>query len=184
MPRNIAAFRRLYETAQAQSGFFTARQARDAGYELISRFFRGCPLDGHCPLSITLDALFCIWHNTAVAWEVEGIDEFAVWFEALTDDEQVSVGRVVELLVEHGPSLPFPYSSGIATSRHRHMRELRIQHEGRPYRVLYAFDPRRAGILLLGGDKTGNDRWYEEQVPVADGLYDEHLRQLEREGLI
>ena len=56
--------------------------------------------------------------------------------------------------------------------------------QGRPYRVLYAFDPRRAGILLLGGDKTGNDRWYEEQVPVADRLYDEHLRQLEREGLI
>jgi hypothetical protein len=62
--------------------------------------------------------------------------------------------------------------------------ELRIQREGRPYRVLYAFDPRRAAILLLGGDKTGNDRWYEEQVPVADRLYDEHLRQLEREGLI
>jgi hypothetical protein len=75
-----------------------------------------------------------------VAWEVEGTDEFAGWFEALTDDEQVSVGRVVELLAEYGPSLPFPYSSGITTPRHRHTRELRIQHEGRPYRVLYAFD--------------------------------------------
>jgi len=64
------------------------------------------------------------------------------------------------------------------------MRELRIPHQGRPYRVLYAFDSRRTGILLLGGDKTGNDRWYEEQVPVADRLYDEHLRQLKREGLI
>jgi DNA-binding XRE family transcriptional regulator len=66
---------------------------------------------------------------------VEGADEFAGWFEALTDDEQISVGRVVELLAEHGPSPPFPYSSGIATSRHRRMRELKIQHEGRPYRV-------------------------------------------------
>ena len=64
------------------------------------------------------------------------------------------------------------------------MRELRFQHEGRPYRVLYAFDPRRAAILLLGGDKTGNDRWYEENVPVADNLYDEYLKELEREGLI
>jgi hypothetical protein len=88
-----------------------------------------------------------------VAWEVEGTDEFAGWFDGLTDDEQVSVGRVVELLVEHGPSLPFPYSSGIATSRHRHMRELRIQHEGRPYRVLYAFDPRRSAILLLAATR-------------------------------
>src|SRR3954468_2818910 len=56
--------------------------------------------------------------------------------------------------------------------------------QGRPYRVVYAFEPARAGILLLGGDKTGNDRWYEDHVPVADRLYDEHLRQLEREGLI
>jgi hypothetical protein len=64
------------------------------------------------------------------------------------------------------------------------MRELRVPHQGRPYRVLYAFDPRRAAILLLGGDKTGNDRWYEEHVPVADNLYDENLQELEREGRI
>jgi hypothetical protein len=50
--------------------------------------------------------------------------------------------------------------------------------------VLYAFDPRRSAILVWSGDKTGNDRWYEEQVPVADRLYDEYLRQLQREGLI
>ena len=116
-----------------------------------------------------------------MAWEVEGTDEFAGWFGDLNDEEQISVGRVVELLVEHGPSLPFPYSSGIATSRHRHMRELRIQHAGRPYRVLYAFDPRRAAILLLGGDKTGNDRWYEEFVPRADKIYAEHLHAIEKE---
>jgi len=119
-----------------------------------------------------------------VAWEVEGTDEFADWFGGLSDDEQVSVGRIIELLVEHGPALPFPHSSGIATSRHRHMRELRIQHQGPPYRILYAFDPRRAAILLLGADKTGQDRWYDEHVPRADALYDEHLQELHREGLL
>lgn len=61
------------------------------------------------------------------------------------------------------------------------MRELRVQHEGRPYRVLYAFDPRRVAILLIGGDKTGNNRWYEENVPRADAIYDEHLGELESE---
>jgi hypothetical protein len=119
-----------------------------------------------------------------VSWDVECTDKFGGWFEALTDDEQVSVGRVVELLVEHGPSLPFPYSSAIETARHRHMRELRIQHQGRPYRVLYAFDPRRSAILLLGGDKTGHDRWYDENVPRADTLYDEYLQELKEEGLL
>jgi hypothetical protein len=63
------------------------------------------------------------------------------------------------------------------------MRELRIQVQGRPIRVLYAFDPRRAAILLLGGDKTGDARWYEVNVPIADDRYDEHLEQLRKEGL-
>jgi hypothetical protein len=117
------------------------------------------------------------------SWDVEGTDEFAAWFLSLSDEEQIDVGRVVDQLVEQGPLLPFPYSSGVIGSRHSHMRELRIQHRGQPYRVLYAFDPRRTAILLLGGDKTGNDRWYDEQVPVADRRYDEHLQELKREGL-
>ena len=63
------------------------------------------------------------------------------------------------------------------------MRELRVQHAGRPYRILYAFDPMRAAVLLMGGDKTGDDRWYQEFIPVADSLYDAHVAQLKREGL-
>jgi len=61
------------------------------------------------------------------------------------------------------------------------MRELRIQVRGRPFRVLYAFDPRRAALLLIGGDKTGNDRWYKEFVPIADRLYSERLNALGKE---
>ena len=87
----------------------------------------------------------------------------------------------MDILQELGPALGMPHSSGIETSRHAHMRELRIQHEGRPYRVLYAFDPRRAAMLLIGGDKTGTNRWYAEYVPRADAIYDRHLRELERE---
>ena len=64
------------------------------------------------------------------------------------------------------------------------MRELRVQCAGQPYRVLYAFDPRRCAMLLIGGNKTGNDRWYEEHVPQAETLYEAHLRQLTKEGLL
>ena len=64
------------------------------------------------------------------------------------------------------------------------MRELRIQHRGRPLRVLYAFDPRRVALLLIGGDKTGNETWYETFVPIADRIYDQHLAELRKEGLI
>jgi hypothetical protein len=62
------------------------------------------------------------------------------------------------------------------------MRELRIQHQGRPLRTLYAFDSRRTAILLLGGDKTGDERWYAMHVPLADQLYDAHLKHLDDEG--
>jgi hypothetical protein len=120
----------------------------------------------------------------SVSWEVEYTDEFESWWDTLTDTEQQSVAAVAGLLEDHGPKLGYPYSSNITSSRHGQMRELRIQHQGRPYRILYALDPRRAAILLLGGDKTGNDRWYEEFVPVADRLYDAHLASLKREGLI
>jgi hypothetical protein len=60
------------------------------------------------------------------------------------------------------------------------MRELRIQHEGRPYRVLFAFDPTRTAILLIGGDKTGDDRWYEKMIAKADDLYAEHLKTIKK----
>jgi hypothetical protein len=62
------------------------------------------------------------------------------------------------------------------------MRELRVQHQGRPYRVLYVFDPRRMAILLLGGDKTGDNRWYERNVPLADRLYDNYLAEVKEDG--
>jgi len=83
--------------------------------------------------------------------------------------------------MEAGPALGYPQSTGIKGSKFTHMRELRIQHEGRPYRVLFAFDPIRTAFLLVGGDKTGDDRWYEKMVPKADAIYEEHLNALEEE---
>ena len=77
-------------------------------------------------------------------------NEFEVWRNSLSEHEQDDVVATVALLEDKGPMLPFPYSSGIESSTHSHMREFRIQHAGRPYLVLYAFDPRRFAILLSG----------------------------------
>ena len=117
-----------------------------------------------------------------MTWEVEFTNEFGEWWESLDAAEQDAVDVAVRLLEVKGPQLPYPYSSGIRTSRHGRMRELRIQHRGKPYRVFYAFDPRRTAILLLGGEKTGDDRFYETLVHRADELYDQHLSDLRREG--
>jgi len=117
-----------------------------------------------------------------VEWLVEYTDEFESWWESLNEDEQESVASYVLLLEARGPMLGYPFSSGIEQSKHSHMRELRVQHGGRPYRVLYTFDPRRVGILLIGGDKTGDDRWYDKYVPIADKIYEEHLEALKKES--
>ena len=114
-------------------------------------------------------------------WEVEYTDEFEAWWFTLSEKEQAAVAVTVSLLERMGPSLPFPYSSAVRGSKYGHMRELRSQCEGRPLRTLYVFDPRRTAILLIGGDKTGNDRWYETAIPLADKLYDEHLSALSKE---
>lgn len=113
-----------------------------------------------------------------MAYEVIVTEAFRDWYEDLTEPEQDRVGFVVDLLQEAGPALGHPYSSGINGSKFPHMRELRIQNKGRPYRVLYAFDPVRRALLLIGGDKTGDESWYEKAIPRADALYAEHLREL------
>ena len=113
-----------------------------------------------------------------MAWEVEFTSEFGAWWDSLSIGEQKDVSLAVTLLEAAGPALRRPHVGAISNSRHANMKELVIQHAGRPYRVLFAFDPRRTGILLIGGDKTGNNRWYEEFIPVADALFDDHLKQL------
>ena len=118
-----------------------------------------------------------------MACNVEYTDEFGEWWESLAEDEQESLDASVRLLEARGPMLGFPHSSGINGSAHGHMRELRTQHGGRPLRTLYAFDPHRSAILLIGGDKTGHDRWYEINIPIADRLYNDHLEQLRKEEL-
>lgn len=114
-----------------------------------------------------------------MAYEVEFTDEFSTWWDDLTPDEQESMAFYVKLLEDEGINLKRPQADTLKGSQYPNMRELRCQHEGRPYRILYAFDPRRVALLLIGGDKTGNNRWYKEFVPKADAIYATHLEEIE-----
>src|SRR5687767_3700156 len=110
----------------------------------------------------------------AILWEIEYTDQFGDWFGELDADEQDAVVAAVEVLAERGPGLGRPFVDTIKDSRHANMKELRPR--GGNIRILFAFDPRRMPILLLGGDKTNRwQAWYREAIPVADRLYDEHL---------
>jgi hypothetical protein len=121
---------------------------------------------------------------TMQSCEIEYTNEFGEWWMTLLEQQQEDVAAIVGLLADRGASLGFPHSSGINNSRHSHLRELRVQSAGRPIRIFYAFDPRRSAILLIGGDKTGDNRFYEEYIPIADQLYDVYLEELKQEGLI
>ncbi len=114
-------------------------------------------------------------------WEVEYTDEFEEWWETLTELEQDSITAAVNRLIVYGPTLGRPYADTIRASRHANMKELRPR--GGTIRILFAFDPRRVAILLLGGDKRGQwQEWYATAIPRADHLYDEHLEELRQEG--
>ena len=119
-----------------------------------------------------------------MAWEIEGTDQFQDWFRNLTDDVLNDIEAIVDLLEEQGPSLTRPYADYVRNSRHSNMRELRVQSGGDPYRIFYAFDPRRNAILLVGGNKKGNNRFYMQYIAIADALYDAYLHELREEGLI
>ncbi len=108
--------------------------------------------------------------------EVVTTDEFRDWFLTLDDGDAAAVDRYVSLLEDKGVALPFPYCSEIKGSRFA-LRELRVQSAGRPLRVLYAFDPLRQAVLILGGDKTGDPRWYDVAVPRADRLFEQYLAE-------
>lgn len=115
---------------------------------------------------------------------IEYTNEFGRWYSDLGETQQDDIASVVGILEAQGTKLGFPYSSKINGSKHSRMRELRVQTQGRPIRIFYCFDPKRDAILLIGGDKTGDKRFYSRMISVADRLYDIYLIEIKREGLI
>jgi hypothetical protein len=116
--------------------------------------------------------------------DVEYTDEFGDWWNSLPESVQESIAHDVDVLAQIGPGLGRPTVDTVKNSKFANMKELRTRHKGEPYRTLFALDPRRSAILLIGGNKGGDKRFYEKYVPLADRLYSEHLAQLKREGLI
>lgn len=120
--------------------------------------------------------LLYIWRMV----EVIVLEAFEAWYQDLDDSDAEQVAIVVDLLEAKGLSLGFPYSSDVKGAKVG-LRELRIQSKGRPLRVLYKFDPKRQAVLILGGDKTGNDRFYAEYVRKAEKLWSEYLAEIDKE---
>ena len=106
-------------------------------------------------------------------WKAIETEEFSTWFDSLDDDAKEDIVVKIEVLKTVGPMLGRPLVDTLKGSRHSNMKELRVVSGGRPFRVLFAFDPKRQAVLLAGGNKEGDERFYDQITPVADRLFDE-----------
>ncbi|TAK20112.1 MAG: diaminopimelate decarboxylase [Chloroflexota bacterium] len=116
-----------------------------------------------------------------VRWAVERTEIVAAWWRGLDAGQQEALTAALLLIQERGPALGRPLVDTLIGSRLPNLKELRVSAEGRRLRVLFAFDPRRVAVLLVGGDKTGAWRsWYQAAIPEAEALYAAHLADLKR----
>ncbi len=104
---------------------------------------------------------------------------FKIWLDEQQEDVQDSILVTLGLLKQEGPLLGRPYADTLKGSQYPNLKELRVQHAGEPWRILFAFDPIRQAIVLVGGNKTGDRRWYEKNIPIAEQRLSEHLETLE-----
>ena len=105
-------------------------------------------------------------------WKVITVSEFDDWFLSLSKPEQIDVLSYIKVLEIKGPELSRPYVDTLEnTKKVKNLKELRVQHKGKPYRVFFAFDPLRQAVLLCGGDKTGDKRFYKRMIPIDEKLY-------------
>jgi hypothetical protein len=109
------------------------------------------------------------------SWEIVIHPIVRQWLDSLRRSEYEKVFTALEALEEQGPNLGRPFADQVKNSRFKNMKELRPR--GKNLRLLFAFDPNRKAIILEAGDKTNNwIRWYEQNIPIADQRFSEHLK--------
>ena len=96
-------------------------------------------------------------------------------------DELLANAKLLETL---GPHLKRPRADTLNGSKHAKMKELRFEADDGVWRVAFAFDPERKGILLVAGDKSGQSekRFYRQLIAKADERFDGHLARLRKKG--
>ena len=114
-------------------------------------------------------------------WTIMYRPHYSAWFGKCGEEMQNEILAHLEVLKTVGPNLGRPRVDHIKGSAHQNMKELRVQCKGDPVRILFAFDPDRRAVLLLGGTKTGDDRWYRKHVPLADQDFSLHLQEMQQE---
>lgn len=106
--------------------------------------------------------------------EVIFTDEFKEWLESNDRTVRNRLSMIISILRQYGVTTPFPYSSMLFGTKYN-FRELRAEIKDQPYRMIYIFDPKRNAVMLLGGNKSGEKRWYEKSIAKAEKIYEKYL---------
>ena len=115
-----------------------------------------------------------------MVWKIVTVEYFDDWFLSLNTSEQQDVLAAILVLEQFGPALGRPYVDSLkGTDKVKNLKELRIQHKGKPFRVVFAFDPLRQAVMLCGGNKTGDKHFYETMIPIAEREFQNYLQELE-----
>lgn len=113
-------------------------------------------------------------------WTIDRTDEIAEWIAQLDDNAKEAIFKNLLILKDIGPTLGRPYVDSVKESKYKNMKELRVQNKKRVFRIFFAFEPDRKAILLVGGDKKGDKRFYQQMIPIADKRYENYLEEKEK----
>lgn len=108
-------------------------------------------------------------------WEIVYSTEFEQWLHDLGLDSAKSIARSLSILIEFGPILGRPYVDTLKGSKIKNLKELRTQCKQHVYRTLFVFDVARKAVILIAGDKAGDDRFYQKFIPLAEEIYEDYL---------
>ncbi len=113
-------------------------------------------------------------------WKTYFHPKFKTEFDALPAAVQDELLACLVPLEVYGPLLGRPEVDTLKGSDFANMKELRFRASGGAWRVAFAFDPERAAILLVAGDKSGvsEKTFYKRLIEKADRRFKEHLESL------
>ncbi|MCW9716635.1 type II toxin-antitoxin system RelE/ParE family toxin [Avibacterium sp. 21-594] len=113
-------------------------------------------------------------------WTVIATEQFKSWLSKQDEECRIAVLTSLNNLRFYGPQLSRPYADTVKGSKYVNMKELRVQHQGKPIRAFFAFDPLRQAIVLCAGDKSGDKQFYNRMIRLADNEFSAYLATLEK----
>ena len=111
-------------------------------------------------------------------WEVVHTPEFENWYLNQDEDAKTHILRDIKILSEIGPSLGRPLVDTLKNSKITNLKELRVQSNGRPFRIFFLFDPKRNAVMLIGANKEGKKKFYQTMIGIAEKIYFRYLKEM------